>query len=274
MFILTSTGIDAESIKNFFTSINIDKLLPSLLLLVVGFVVVRLIMMLFDKALRRSKLEPAAFGMIRSIMRGLLYLILILVVVSGLGVDVTSLVAVLSIVSLAISLAVQGALGNIVGGFTLLSTKPFKSGNYVEIGSMSGTVYEVGLVYTKLMTPDNKIVSIPNGTAAAAEIVNYSTAENRRVDITVSASYESDIEEVKAALLRAANLPTTLFTPAPFAGLQNYGESAIVYVLKVWTPAEHYWDTYYTINENIHKEFDAAGIEMTFPHLNVHLEQK
>lgn len=274
MFILTSTGIDAESIKNFFTSININKLLPSLLLLVVGFVVVRLIMMLFDKALRRSKLEPAAFGMIRSIMQGLLYLILILVVVSGLGVDVTSLVAVLSIVSLAISLAVQGALGNIVGGFTLLSTKPFKSGDYVEIGSMSGTVYEVGLVYTKLMTPDNKIVSIPNGTAAAAEIVNYSTAENRRVDITVSASYESDIEEVKAALLRAANLPTTLFTPAPFAGLQNYGESAIVYVLRVWTPAEHYWDTYYTINENIHKEFDAAGIRMTFPHLNVHLEQK
>ncbi len=273
MQILTSTGISAESLKGFFASINLDKVLPSLLLLVVGLAVIRLIMSLFDKALRRSSLEPAAFGMVRSIMRGILYLILILVIVSGLGVDVTSLVAVLSVVSLAISLAVQGALTNIVGGFTLLATHPFKSGDYVDIGVQSGTVYEVGLAYTKLKTPDNKIVSIPNGTAAAAEIINYSTAENRRVDITVSASYEADTEEVKAALLRAANISTTLFTPAPFAGLQTYGDSSIVYVLKVWTAAENYWDAYYTINENIRREFAAAGIEMTFPHLNVHLDK-
>lgn len=273
MHLLTATTPDLSGLSEFFRSLTLGKLIPTLLILAVGIVVIRLLMKLFDRALQRTKLEPASFGMIKSIMRAVLYFILILIAVSGLGVDVTSLIAVLSIVSLALSLAVQGALSNVVGGFTLLSTHPFKAGDYVEIGSRSGVVHEVGLVYTKLTTLDNKIISIPNSIASGAEIVNYSTAENRRVDIQVSAAYSAPTEDVKAALLRAANVPTALFTPEPFAGLESYGESAINYVVRVWTPSDTYWDTFFQVTENIREEFAQAGITMTFPHLNVHLEQ-
>ncbi len=268
-------GASASSgtVASFFKSLTLGKLVPAVLTLVIGLVVIRLAMKLFEKTLERSKLEKAAYGMLRGGMRILLYAILVLVVVSGLGVDVTSLVAILSVVSLALSLAVQGALTNLVGGITLLSTHPFKSGDYVDIGGQSGTVHEVGLAYTKLMTPDNKIISIPNSIASTAEITNYSTAKNRRVDITVSASYTSSTEAVKKALFRAANVPQTLFTPEPFVGIQTYGDSAITYVLRVWTAAEDYWDAYFAINENIRKEFDEAGVIMTYPHLNVHLDK-
>lgn len=268
-------GASASSgaVANFFKSLTLGKLVPAVLTLVIGLVVIRLAMKLFEKSLERSKLEKAAYGMLRGGMRILLYAILVLVIVSGLGVDVTSLVAILSVISLAISLAVQGALTNLVGGITLLSTHPFKSGDYVDIGGQSGTVHEVGLAYTKLMTPDNKIISIPNSIASTAEITNYSTAKNRRVDITINVAYGNDIETVKKALFRAANVPQTLFTPEPFVGVQSYGESTVTYVVRVWTASDDYWTAYFAINENIPREFAEAGVTMTYPHLNVHLDK-
>lgn len=263
----------AETVKHFFGSLTWEKLVPVVVLLVVGLVVIKLLLRLFDRALKRSRLERAAYGMLRSIMKVLLGFLLLLIVASQLGVDVSSLIALLSVISLAISLAVQGALTNIVGGVTLLTTHPFKAGDYVQIGDQSGTIEQVGVTYTKLLTPDNKVVSIPNSVATSAQITNFTAAGTRRVDLTVSVSYACPLAEVKAALLRAANTPETLFTPAPFAGVKEYGDSAIVYVLQVWTAAEQYWPVFYTLQENIKAEFDAAGIELTYPHLCVHLEE-
>ena len=249
---------DAQAVKGFFDSLTWQKVIPPLVLLLVGLVAVRLLLRLFDRALERSRLERAAYAMLRSVMKVLLYFILLLLVAAQLGVDVSSLVAILSVISLALSLAVQGALTNVV--------------DFVELGDQSGTVLEVSVTYTKLQTPDNKIVSIPNSTAAAARITNFSAAGTRRVDLTVSASYRSPVESVKAALLRAANSPTSLFTPEPFAGVKEYGDSAITYVLQVWSSAPDYWTTYFTVNEAISREFAQDGIEMTYPHLNVHLD--
>ena len=269
--VLPETLPDAQAVKGFFDSLTWQKVIPPLVLLLVGLVAVRLLLRLFDRALERSRLERAAYAMLRSVMKVLLYFILLLLV-AQLGVDVSSLVAILSVISLALSLAVQGALTNVVGGVTLLTTRPFKAGDFVELGDQSGTVLEVSVTYTKLQTPDNKIVSIPNSTAAAARITNFSAAGTRRVDLTVSASYRSPVESVKAALLRAANSPTSLFTPEPFAGVKEYGDSAITYVLQVWSSASDYWTTYFTVNEAISREFAQDGIEMTYPHLNVHLD--
>lgn len=264
---------DAQAVKGFFDSLTLEKAIPPLVLLLVGLMAVRLLLRLFDRALERSRLERAAYAMLRSVMKVLLYFILLLLVAAQLGVDVSSLVAILSVISLALSLAVQGALTNVVGGFTLLTTRPFKAGDFVELGDQSGTVLEVNVTYTKLQTPDNKIVSIPNSTAASARITNFSAAGTRRVDLTVSASYDSPVESVKAALLRAANSPTSLFTPEPFAGVKEYGDSAITYVLQVWSSALDYWTTYFAVNEAISREFAQDGIEMTYPHLNVHLDR-
>ncbi len=264
---------DAQAVKGFFDSLTLEKVIPPLVLLLVGLVAVRLLLRLFDRALERSRLERAAYAMLRSVMKVLLYFILLLLVAAQLGVDVSSLIAILSVISLALSLAVQGALTNVVGGFTLLTTRPFKAGDFVELEDQSGTVLEVSVTYTKLQTPDNKIVSIPNSTAASARITNFSAAGTRRVDLTVSASYDSPVESVKAALLRAANSPTSLFTPEPFAGVKEYGDSAITYVLQVWSSASDYWTTYFAVNEAISREFAQDGIEMTYPHLNVHLDR-
>lgn len=219
--IIPETLPEVQAVKGFFDSLTLQKVIPPLILLAVGLVAVRLMLRLFERALERSKLERAAYAMLRSVMKVLLYFILLLLVAGQLGVDVSSLIAVLSVVSLALSLAVQGALTNVVGGITLLTTHPFKAGDYIELGDQAGTVVEVGVTYTKLQTADNKTICIPNSTAASAQITNFSAAGTRRMELTVSASYDSPVETVKAALLRAANTPTTLFTPGSFRRRQR-----------------------------------------------------
>ena len=249
-------------------------LISTLLLAVVGILAIRIVLKLVDKSISRTRLERAAVSLIRSLLKVVLYLLLGLMIASRLGIDVTGVVALASVASLALSLSLQDALANVIGGFTLLSNHPFRSGDYVEIAGQSGTVQTIDITYTKLSTADNKTISIPNSAVVASQIVNYSTSGIRRVDINVTASYDSPIATVKAALLEAANLDTVLTDPAaPFTGVVSYGDSAINYTLRVWTTSAEYWNTYFTITENIKQEFDKAGVEMTYPHLNVHLDK-
>lgn len=255
------------------SSFAISKLLPAVIIVVVGILAIRLLMKLVTTALEKSKLEKAAHSLIKSVLQTVLYVLLGLIVASSLGVDVTGIVALASVLTLAISLSVQNALTNVIGGFTLLYTKPFVSGNFVEIASQSGVVKEVGLTYTKLATADNKIVSIPNSAVVAAQIVNYSVSGTRRVDVAVSASYDAPVEQVLEALKEAGSVPSAMNEPAPFAAVQSYGESAINYVLQIWCKGEDYWTTLFETNRNIKEIFDAKGIKMTYPHINVHLDK-
>ena len=250
------------------------SLIPTLILAVVGILTIRIILKLVDKSISRTRLEKAAVSLIRSALKVVLWLLLGLMIASRLGIDVSGVVALASVASLALSLALQDALANVIGGFTLLSNHPFRSGDFVEIAGQSGTVQTIDITYTKLTTGDNKTISIPNSAVVASQIVNYSTSGIRRVDINVTASYDSPIATVKAALLEAAKLDTVLTDPAPpFTGVLSYGDSAISYTLRVWTTSAEYWNTYFTITENIKHEFDKAGVEMTYPHLNVHLDK-
>jgi small conductance mechanosensitive channel len=194
-------------------------------------------------------------------------------VASRLGIDVTGVVALASVLTLAVSLALQNILANVIGGFTLLYTKPFSSGDFVEIAGQSGTVQEIGLSYTKLNTADNKVVSIPNSAVVAAEIVNYTVAGTRRVDVVISASYDTPVELVLETLKEAGRLPTVLSDIAPFAAVKNYGESSIEYVLQLWCASGDYWTTLFDAQRIIKAVFDAKGIEMTYPHLNVHIQK-
>ena len=247
--------------------------LPALLILVVGIVFIRLVVKLVTKTLAKSKLEKAAHSLIKTVIRAVLYGLLALIVASKLGIDVTGIVALASVLTLAVSLSVQNALTNLISGFTLLYTKPFHSGDFVEIAGQSGTVQEIGLTYTKLATADNKNVYIPNGAVTSAEIVNYTVLGTRRVDVKVSASYDAPVELVIAALRQAGQVPTALEEKAPFAAVQNYGDSAIEYILQVWSTAGDYWTTLFAVNEKVKQVFDEKGIAMTYPHLNVHLDK-
>ena len=202
-----------------------------------------------------------------------LYILLGLIVASTLGIDVTSIVALASVLTLAVSLALQNMVSNIIGGFTILYTHPFHSGDYVDIANQSGTVQEINMTYTTLATPDNKLVSIPNSAVVAAQIVNYSSAGTRRVEVNVSASYDAPTQKVIDALALAGTVDNVLLDPAPRAVILDYGESAIAYSLRVWVKAEDYWDVYFLVIQRVKDIFDEQGIEMTYPHLNIHLDK-
>lgn len=262
-----------EKIKEFLASMTLQRLLPSIIVLAVGIVLIKLLLRLLDRSLDRSKLDKSAHPMIHAVVRSLLYILLILVVVGQLGVDTSSLVALISVLTLAVSLALQSIFSNMIGGLVLLSTHPFKAGDFVEIAGQAGTISGVGFTYTTLLTPDGRTVSIPNSAITSAQIVNYTTQGIRRVERMVSASYDAPVEDVKKALLAAAQSPEVLSDPAPFAGVESYGDSAVVYALRFWVKADDYWAGYYTVGENISNAFHEAGIEMTFPHINVHLDR-
>lgn len=250
-----------------------DKLLGAVLVLVIGLLIIRLVMSLVKKTLAKSKLEKAAHTLILSLARVAMYILLALSAASALGIDVTGVVALASVLTLALSLALQNMVSNVIGGFTILSTHPFRSGDYVEIAGQAGTVEEINMTYTRLATPDNKRISIPNSAVVAAQIVNYSEAATRRVDVNVSASYESSVEQTLEALRTAAKVDKALADPAPFAAVVSYGESAINYTLRVWVNSADYWDVFFALNENVHKVFAERNVQMTYPHLNVHLDK-
>ena len=248
-------------------------LLKAVIVALVGLVLIRLVMQVLEKLLEKTKLEKAAYSLLKTLVKTVLYILLGLIVASSLGVDVTGIVALASVLTLAVSLALQNMLGNVIGGFTLLYTHPFTAGDYVEIAGQSGTVKEVGIAYTKLVTPDNKLISIPNSAVVAAQIVNYTTMGTRRLDIAVTASYDAPVEKVENALREAIQVPGVMTDPAPFVSVTNYGDSAIAYVIRVWTAGADYWTVHFAITHNIKTQFDKNGIEMTYPHLNVHLDK-
>lgn len=259
-----------ETIK----SVTVTRLLPVMVLMAVGVLGIKTVMKFVDRSLDRSKLEKAGQGLVRSLTKVVLYLLLGMMAASMLGIDVSGVLALASVASLAVSLALQDALANVIGGFTLLSNHPFKAGDYVEIAGQAGSVLTLDIMYTKLATFDNKIISIPNSSVVASQIVNYSTSGTRRVDFTIRVAYGTDVEKVKDAILAAAQVPTALTEPAaPFVGLRSYGESSMEFMLQVWTTGDDYWTTLFTINERIDQQFRENGLQFDRPHLNVHMEQ-
>jgi small conductance mechanosensitive channel len=250
-----------------------SRIVPFLFIMVAGILIIKIVLKIVNKALDKSHLEKAAHSLIKSLVRTALYLLLGLIAASSLGIDVTGIIALASVLTLAISLSVQNLLTNIIGGFTLLYTKPFKSGDYVEIAAESGTVSEIGMTYTKLITPDNKVIYIPNSAVVAADITNYSVTGTRRVELKISASYDAPTETVLKALYEAAQVEGVMSDPAPFAAVSTYGDHAIEYTMRVWTATADYWTVYFAMNEKVRQTFKDNGISMTYPHLNVHLDK-
>ena len=251
----------------------IRRVLSTVVILVLGILTVRIAMRLLTRALERSRLERAAHSLILSLCRVGLYLLLCLIAASNLGLDVSGIVALASVLTLALSLALQDMVSNIIGGFILLYTHPFHSGDFVEIAGQSGTVREINMTYTVLATFDNRVVSIPNSAVVAAQIVNYTSADSRRVEIDVSASYNAPTQKVLDALVQAGTVDNVLLEPAPDAVITGYGDSAISYNLRIWVKPADYWDVYFLVMQRIKDIFDQQGIEMTYPHLNVHLDK-
>ena len=263
-----------SALQKFLDSVSLTKWITAAVLLVVCLLVTKLILKGQDKLLGRSKLDKSLHGLTRSFTKILLLFLTVMVVAGSLGVDTSSLLAVLSVAGLAASLALQDSLANLASGINILLTKPFGVGDFITTGSYSGTVEEIRIAYTRLNTPENQVILIPNRTVTASVITNYSSEGKRRLDLTVSASYDAPTELVKEALYEALDIPPVLRDEPIFVRLTGYGDSAIEYTLRVWVPTEQYWDARFDILERIRAAFAARGIEMTYPHLNVHLAEE
>lgn len=261
-----------EWLKNLGLAV-LNRCLPFVLILVLGLLVIKIVMTIINKAMAKSKMEKAAHGLVRGVVRTVLLLLLGLIAASSLGIDVTGVIALASVFTLALSLSVQNSLTNLIGGFTLLNTKPFASGDYVEIAGQSGTVSEIGMAYTKLITPDNKIVHIPNGAVVSAEITNYTVTGTRRLAIDINVSYNAPTQTVLAALKEAADVEGVLPDKGIFVALTGYGDHAISYTVRVWTKTDDYWTVHFNVMERIREIFAARGVAMTYPHVNVHLDR-
>ena len=248
------------------------KALYGVLLFLGCMAVMKVILSLIDRTMTRLKVEPTVHKFTHSCLKVLMWIITGLVVAGYLEFPVNSLVTVLGVIGVALSLSLQGSLSNLAGGIMVMVSRPFAVGDYVEAGSVSGTVIEIGLVYTRLKTIDNKIIFIPNGEISGERIINYNKQEQRRVDLTFTVSYDADPERVKEIMRQVIGAhPKALFTPEPFVRTTPLGESSVGYTLRVWCATQDYWDLYYDLLEQIRAAFDREGIELTYNHLNVHI---
>lgn len=251
----------------------VTKILPMVILAALGVLAIQMVLKLVRKVLEKSKLEKAAHTLILTACQVVLYILLALMVASGLGIDVTGIVALASVLTLAVSLSVQNLLTNVFGGFTLLYTKPFASEDFVEIAGQSGTVKEIGLTYTKLATPDNKIVSIPNSAVVAAEIVNYTVTGTRRLDINLAVSYGVSAQKVMEIMEEASRHQAVLPEPACVVAMKEYNEQSITYGMMLWCKSDDYWDLKFDVNRELSRLAEEAGITFYDPHLSVHVEK-
>ena len=254
------------------------KLVAALLLFLIGAWIIKLIRRGIKKALIKKNSELTLITFTDSLVGFTLWTILIIISISVLGINTTSLAALLAAGGVAIGMAMSGMLQNFAGGIMLLLFKPFRAGDFIDTLNYTGTVTAINIVNTVLVTVDNRQVIVPNGALANATINNISANKIRRVDVNVEVSYGSDGDAVKAALLEIAAStpglvePGTPLSAAPFCGLTALKDSSVQFVLRVWVDSASYWPAWFYLNETIYRDLPAKyGIQFPFPQLDVHM---
>lgn len=255
--------------------LTLGGLLRVAMMILLGILAIRLLMKMVDRVLERSKSVAAIKPYIHTAVNIFLWVLLALMLAGTLDVDVTSIIAMLSVAGLAVSMALQNTLSNLAGGLVLLVTKPFVVGDYVEADGVSGTIAAVDMSYTTFVTPDNKEIFVPNSQLSATKITNYNRLGRRRMDLKFTASYDAPTAQVRSAIEEAlAAIPGILDDPAPMVYLSEYQSSSIEYLTRLWTAADDYWTVYYALLEGVRESFTRHGVEMTYDHLNVHIVEK
>ncbi|WP_051237841.1 mechanosensitive ion channel family protein [Lacticigenium naphthae] len=255
----------------------IDIAKPIVLALItfaVGSAAIKIIVRIVGNQIEKSKLDSSLKPFLKSVLSVALKIVLIITVVGILGIPTASFVAMLGAAGLAIGLAFQGSLSNLAGGVLLLFMRPFSVGDYIEASGFDGTVKAIQILYTELITPDNKVIYIPNGDLANSGIVNYSVNSTRRVDFTFGVGYETDNQHVLTTLKGVVNKHTAILQdPEPFVRLSAHGDSVVEYTVRVWVNAEDYWDVHFDILEEVKTTFDAENISIPYPQMDVHVNQ-
>ena len=255
---------------------SLSHILSAILTLLICLLVSRLLLKLAKKLLHRGKkLNDRLRQIILTAIKVVLYVLTGIITAGALGLNTTSVTALVSVLTLGVTLAAEDILGNVAGGLVILSAHPFNIGDEIEISGTVGVVREIALNHTKVETCNGQYVMLPNKELSSSRIINYTAMGRRRVVVNVTASYDAPTDTVKAACMEAvAATPNVLPEPAPQAYLTGYGSSSIEYSVRCWTETKDYWGAYYALNENLRTAFAAHNVEMTYDHLNVHVLNK
>ena len=257
---LTTLGIEAGK-----------SILLAALIFVVGRYIVKLVNRVVAGMMERRHMDPTIQSFLRSFVNVLLTILLIITTVSALGINTTSFAALLASAGVAVGMALSGNLQNLAGGIILLLFKPYKVGDYIEGQGVSGTVKEIQIFHTIILTADNKQVYVPNGALSSGSVVNYSSQPLRRVDLTIGVEYGTEVDAVKQALdviLQADK--RVMSDPAPFVALSKLADSSVDFTVRVWVSGADYWPVYFDLTRAIYEEFNRRGIGFPFPQLQIH----
>ncbi len=254
------------------------NLLSGLLVLAVGFILVNYLLKISGRYLKKIKIEPTLESFLNNLIRLILYITVIMTAAGVMGIPLTSVLTLIASAGVAVSLALQGALSNLVGGVMLLLLKPIKVGEYVKIGAadatIEGTVTGIGAFYTELKMPDHRRISIPNSSLTNTPIINFNREGTRRLDMTYSLGYGTDIDKAFSVLEKLANdHPAVFKDPAPVVHVTQLGDSGMTFLVRIWCKSEDYWDINFYLIEEGKRRLDEADIEIPFPQMDVHIKQ-
>lgn len=276
-------GIDIGIIERFFKELpekawNLGtRILLSAIVLFIGIQLIKIIRKIVKKSLKKANVDKGVMQFTDSFLKAALYVLLLITIASGFGLDAASILALLGSAGVAIGLAIQGSLSNLIGGVLILLLNPFKVGDYIkeDANGNEGEVATIDLFYTRLKTPDNKIIVLPNGTLANSSLTNVTACENRRLDVLVGVSYDTDVRQAKAVLQQLLETEDAVLKEKEhFIYVDALAESAVMLGLRCWVAKEAYWEAKWRITENVKYALDEAGIKIPYPQLEIHMEKK
>ncbi|MBO8423735.1 MAG: mechanosensitive ion channel [Firmicutes bacterium] len=260
-----------NNVKTFFTNAGLNILL-GIIVIIVGLLICKVVKIVLRRAFRRSKRDEAMSHFVISLTDIILKIIVLICALATMGINTASIITVLGTCGVAIGLALKDSLSNLASGVLIIYNRPFKKGDYIETPDVAGKVNTINLFNTVLLTSDNKEIVIPNGTLAGEHIINYSTTGTRRVELKFGISYDNDYKEAQKIILELCNAhKSVLKDPAPICRLTEHGASALILVTRVWTLTDDYWDVYFDLTEQVKDAFDAAGIGIPYPQMDVHI---
>ncbi|HFH0226533.1 TPA: mechanosensitive ion channel family protein [Clostridioides difficile] len=262
-----------ESLLEWATTSGV-KLIIGILILSIGFKIIKKFVNHVMLLLSKRDIDLTLRKFLKSLLLSVLKVAVIIIVLEYWGMSLSSFAAVIASAGVAIGLALQGSLSNFAGGFIILLIRPFKVGDYVEAAGHGGTVEQIGLFYTQLVTPDNKQILIPNGSVSNDSLINYSAKNTRRVDLTFSVGYEDDILHVRRVLKDIVNNHKLIINePEPFIGVVEHGDNAIKFATRVWCKTEDYWTIYLDLLEEVKVRFDEEGITIPYPKMDLTVKE-
>lgn len=249
-------------------------IIAAVVIFIVGRFLIKLLNRLVASILQRRHIEQSVQTFLSSLVNIILTILLIITVIGALGVNTTSFAALIASAGVAIGMALSGNLQNFAGGLIILLFKPYRVGDFIDVNGVQGTVSAVQIFHTILLTPDNKVIYLPNGSTSSSTITNYSREEKRRIEWTFGIDYGEDVSRARAAILSVITADTRILPdPAPFVAVGGLSDSSVDILVRVWVPTEEYWNVYFDMHQRVYETFNEQKINFPYPQRTVHLVQ-